>query len=155
MYKEDNSRCPLCDKLLIGGRCNDCGYYVDNHVMANQHTGFYTNDTGNVDVHQAYSGGHHGSLNIRSADGTTTRISAHDPNCRADGGMQNQASYTALRVIAIFLTLCFQLWGFIIGLIMLKKAGDTKGVKIISAIFAIGVALFVVLCVGLEIADYL
>lgn len=144
MYKDDNTRCPLCDKLLIGGKCNDCGYYVDNHVMANQHTGFYTNDTGNVDVHKVYSDGHHGSLNIRKADGSTMNISAHDSDCRADEGTKNDASFAILRVISVILIMCFQVWGFVISIILLKKVGDTKGLKIIGAVFGVVLAISVI-----------
>ncbi len=36
------TNCPICQKPLINGRCNDCGYYVDSVVMDNQKDNYYT-----------------------------------------------------------------------------------------------------------------
>ena len=38
----EETKCPLCSKKLVNGRCDDCGYQVDDVVMENQRTEFYT-----------------------------------------------------------------------------------------------------------------
>lgn len=34
--------CPLCNKPLKNGACDDCGYYVDNYEMDNQKDSYFT-----------------------------------------------------------------------------------------------------------------
>ncbi|HNX64192.1 MAG TPA: hypothetical protein PKI60_03275 [Oscillospiraceae bacterium] len=40
------TKCPLCGKSLINGRCDDCGYYDDNVKLENESSDFYTKDYG-------------------------------------------------------------------------------------------------------------
>lgn len=50
------TKCPLCGKSLINGRCDDCGFYNDDVKLENESDDFYTKDYGSSEQNSTNNG---------------------------------------------------------------------------------------------------
>lgn len=154
MARETN--CPICQKLLIGGQCPDCGYYVDTHQLASDindldvnagHLCESHNGGSNYNTYEADAGhlceSHNGepSIKIFSAN----ERDAVDMS-KSDQQIKKEHDFFILGVI---LTMIFPIWGYILSQAVLTSIkANPKYKKKLTTVFVVMIVITVIFYVG-------
>lgn len=150
--EEKTTRCPLCDKPLINGRCDDCGFYVDDTVMPNQTKEYYSQRTSSASYPTQNTTKTNPNFNQYSGYTTHTTNTANNAAPKRDymSEMQQEQAERNIkntRIVCILLTVFMFFWGFFISMLILSKNGDVKGRKIVGTVFGAEFALIVLLSI--------
>lgn len=154
MARETN--CPICQKLLIGGQCPDCGYYVDTHQLASDindldvnagHLCESHNGGSNYNTYKSDAGhlceSHNGEPSVKVF---STRERDADDMSKSDQQIKKEHDYFILGVI---LTLILGLWGYIISHILLTSIkANPKYKKKLTTVFVVVIIFHVIFYVG-------
>lgn len=134
MARETN--CPICQKLLIGGQCPDCGYYVDTNKSAS--------DINNLNVNADHlCESHNGEPSIKVFSAKEKDV---DDMSKSDQQIKKEHDYFILGVI---LTLILGLWGYIISHILLTSIkANPKYKKKLTTVFVVIIIFYVIFYVG-------
>lgn len=154
MARETN--CPICHKMLIGGQCPDCGYYVDTHQLAS--------DINDLDVNaghlcESHNGGN--DYNTYEADAghlceshngepSIKIFSANERDAvdmsKSDQQIKKEHDFFILGVI---FTMIFPIWGYILFQTVLTSIkANPKYKKKLMIIFVVTIIIQVIMFVG-------
>ncbi len=154
MARETN--CPICQKLLIGGQCPDCGYYVDTHKLAS--------DINDLDVNaghlcESHNGGN--SYNTYKSDaGHLCESHNGEPSIKTFSSKERDAEDMSktdqqiknehgLFILGIILTVTLGLWGYIISHVILKsQRANPKYTKKLTIVFVVMIVIYALFYVG-------
>ena len=132
------TKCPLCGKSLINGRCDDCGFYDDNVKLENESDDFYTKDYG-------YSEQSSMNDNVGKEeqtfyeDGVEKKVtSVFVPLLKNQDGQNGQDSQKGVSIVFIVLALFIPIVGLVLGIALLKKPEEEMK-KLAKLLIIIGV----------------
>ncbi|MBP0960064.1 MAG: hypothetical protein J5992_08060 [Oscillospiraceae bacterium] len=154
MARETN--CPICQKLLIGGQCPDCGYYVDTHQLASDindldvnagHLCESHNGGSNYNTYEADAGhlceSHNGEPSVKVFSAKERDI---NDMSKSDQQLKKERDYFILSVI---LTVTLGLWGYLISHILLASVkANPKYKKKLTTVFVVMIVITVIFYVG-------
>ena len=159
------TKCPICKKLLIGGECPDCGYYVDTHKLASDINDLDVNAGHLCESHNGETSARGSKFKTYSSSGSYSNhaghlCESHNGETTFDAGKfvkerdavdmtksdQQIANEKSLFVLGVILTIMFPLWGYIISLIIFKSNKvNPKYKKKLSVVFGVVMALYVMM----------
>lgn len=132
------TKCPLCGKSLINGRCDDCGFYNDDVKLENESSAFYTEDY----VSSAQSGMNNGTVREEHTvyvDGVEKKVmSVFVPLIKNQDEKSGQDSQKGVSIVFIVLALFIPIVGLILGIALIKKPEEEMK-KLAKLLIIIGV----------------
>lgn len=161
MARETN--CPICQKLLIGGQCPDCGYYVDTHKLAS--------DINDLDVNAGHlCESHNGGSNYntyKSDAGHLCESHNGEPSIRLFSANERDAADMTKSdqqikkehdffILGVILTMIFPIWGYIISqIILVSVKANPKYKKKLTTVFVVMIIIHVIVFAGSTILSLL
>ena len=131
------TKCPLCGKSLINGRCDDCGFYDDNVKLENESSSFYTEDYGS----SAQSGMNNGTVKEEHTvyvDGVEKKVmSVFVPLLKNQDEKNGQGLQNGVLVVFIVLAIFIPMVGLIFGIALIKNSEEKTG-KLAKILIIIG-----------------
>ncbi len=165
------TKCPICQKLLIGGQCPDCGYYVDTHKLASDINDLDVNAGHLCESHNGETKSSGSKFKTYSSAGSYSNRAGH--LCESHNGEttfdmskfvkerdaedmsksdQQIASERSLFILGVILTVVMGFWGYIISTIILKsKKANPKYQKKLTKLFIAIIIFYVVIYGGMAI----
>ena len=161
MARETN--CPICQKLLIGGQCPDCGYYVDTHTLASDindldvnagHLCESHNGGSNYNTYEADAGhlceSHNGEPSIKVFSAKERDI---NDMSKSDQQIKKERDFFILGVI---FTIIFPIWGYILSQTVLTSLkANPKYKKKLTTVFVVTIVITVIFYVGSILLSFL
>ena len=132
------TKCPLCGKLLINGRCDDCGFYNDDVKLENESSSFYTEDY----VSSAQSGMNDDVVKEEQTfyeNGVERKVTTtFVPLLKNQDEKSGQDSQKGVSIVFIVLALFIPIVGLILGIALIKKPEEEMK-KLAKLLIIIGV----------------